>query len=234
MKPSFIFLFLVLVLGLFPLRAVALIESIPLNYVFSPTDGSVRPANTTSPWLVLHLEDGFGPNTVRLTLDASGLSNVEFASNWYVNLNPALNATQLSFSIVSNPTALSLGDIRTGTNAFKADGDGHYDILFDFPPPPGSFPAKLTAGEKVVVDVTRIGGLSLSDFHYQSVESTGNGVYYTAAHIQGIGADSAWIGATELSPPAPIPEPSAYVAFMGGVVLFFAHLRRRIGLSRCA
>ncbi len=190
-------------------------QIIPLNYVFS----GATPA-ASAPWLTLKLEDR-NPTTVRLTMDAAGLSGQEFVSAWYVNFNPVLNATGLNFSIISNPTQLSNGNIDTGTNAFKADGDGKYDILFDFPPPPGAFAAKFTAGEKVVVDVSRASGLSTSDFLYQSVESSGNGVYFTAAHIQGIGNDSAWVGASA------IPEPSTYALMAGGVVLGYVFVRRR-------
>jgi hypothetical protein len=192
--------------------------TIPLNYVFSGT----APA-AASPWLSLILQD-INPTTVRLTMDATGLSNQEFVSAWYVNFNPSLSATGLNFSIIQNPTQLTVVDIGKGTNAFKADGDGFFDILFDFPPPPGSFAAKFTDGEKVIVDVSRAGGLSIADFLYQSVNGpANNNAYFTAAHVQGIGNDSGWVGART----AVIPEPSTYALCAGGLVLGYILVRRR-------
>jgi len=115
-----------------PLQAsVAIFQ---LNTEFS---GATDPQGT-APWLTATFDDSFGgPNTVRLTISAANLVSSEFASELSFNLNPAFDPTDLTFSIVSNPTALALGDIETGINAFTADGDGDYDLLFDFPPPPG-------------------------------------------------------------------------------------------------
>ncbi|HET7536902.1 MAG TPA: hypothetical protein VFJ90_10640 [Candidatus Didemnitutus sp.] len=205
--------------------AAGIVESVPLNFVFS----GVNPTNSTP--LILKLEDGLTLNTVRLTMDATNLGSTEFVSEWYLNLNPAFTPGSLSFSLVSNPTALVLGDIGTGANAFKADGDGFYDVLFAFPPPPGQFSAKFTAGEKVVVDITRASGLSVADFLYSSVNGGGAGTYLSAAHIQGIGSDSAWIGATAAV--GPLPEPSAYASIIGCVMLGVA-LRRKWRSKRYA
>ena len=116
------------------------------------------------PWLTRTLQDGFQPNSVRLTFDAINLVGNEFVSAWYFNLNPDLNPTTLSFSLVSNPTALTVSSIGAGSNTFKAGSGGYYDLLVDFPTPPGAFSAKFTAGEKVIIDVTRSGGLSVGDF----------------------------------------------------------------------
>lgn len=215
---AFAALFACLTLAL-PGRAVVESLALTLDFVFSGD----TPGGTPPLWL--RLQDGPGPNTVRVTLDAGGLVGSEFAAKWYLNLNPAYDPASLGFSLVSNPTALGLGDIQTAANAFKADGDGHYDILVDFPPPPGSFPAKLTAGEAVVLDITRAGGLTLSDFLFESVMSSGNGVYLTAAHVQGIaGGGSAWVGAPAL---VQIPEPSTYALWFTVAVVAVGLFRRR-------
>jgi hypothetical protein len=159
---------------------------------------------------------------VRVTFDAANLVDDEFISGWYLNLNPAFIPVELSFAIINpNPTDLTLTNIATGLNAFQADGNGRYDVFFDFPPPPGSFAAKFTSGEKVIVDVTRAAGLTVSDFLYESATGGGNGVHYAAAHVQGIGNDSGWVGATA------IPEPSAYAAALSGLALVGALVFRK-------
>ncbi len=216
-------------LSLFALAVPALsvnasVATMNLEYIFS---GLPTQPQGTLPWLSVKLEDGGGlaANTVRLTFDATNLYGTEFASHWYMNLKPALNAGDLSLSLVANPTGLTLSNIEKGVNAFKADGDGYYDLHFDFPPPPGNFASKFTTGEKFVVDVSLTNGLSVSDFFYQSVNSTSNGTYYSAAHIQGIdGSDntSVWVGAT-----AVIPEPSTYALLLSGAVLAGVAVRRR-------
>jgi hypothetical protein len=196
--------------------AIAATQLLPLNFVFS---GSTPGA--ASPWLSATFEDGPLPDSVRLTLDATNLTGTEFAASWYFNLNPSLDPASLTFSFVSNPTALGLNNIHTGVNAFKADGDGHYDILLDFPPPPGSFAQKFTAGETVILDIQRVGGLTVADFLFESVQSSGNGTYVSAAHVQGLsGGGSAWIGTP---PTAAIPEPPLVAAVLGaGLVLSLA------------
>jgi hypothetical protein len=202
------------------------IESMPLNFTFTGT-AAANPVPLT-----LTLQDGLAPNTVRLTLDATNLSGNEFVSGWYINLNPAFDPSQLTFSFVSNPLppgVFTLSGIQTGTNAFKADGDGFYDILFSLPPPPGGFANEFHSGETMVVDVTRAAGLSVADFNFQSVMGGGTGTYFTAAHIQGVGADgglSNFTGASATPTQTSIPEPSV-VSLCLGLAAFGLYASRR-------
>ena len=191
------------------------IEYLGLNYVFS---GST-PAGSGA-WATVKLQDGLAPHTVRLTFDTSGLAPGEFISNWYLNTNPAYDPPQFTFTLVSNPTGLTLGAIQTGADAFKADGDGQYDVLFAFPS--SGTGQRLVGGMQVVVDVSRPAGLSVSDFLFQSTPDGGAGTYYSAAHIQNIGSNSGWVGANTPTPISPIPEPSAYAAVLGILALLLS------------
>jgi len=159
----------------------------------------------TPPFLTATFDDSFGgPNTVRLTMSASGLFDIESVANWHFNFDPALDPTQLAFAVVGVPGSTP-NPIQTGVNAFQADGDGMFDILFDFPPPPGSTAARFTAGETVVYDITYSGPIDISSFNHFAAPGPGmnEGPFLSAAQIMRIGpynAGSGWIGA--------VPEPS--------------------------
>lgn len=111
--------------------------------------------------------------------------------------------------------------IGTGVDAFKADGDGWFDILFDFPPPPGSQNARFTAGETVVYDITYTGPIDVNSFDFSSAPGGGNGTFLSAAHVQqtGGGSGSGWIGAA-------VPEPATALLLGGGLVALAAGRRR--------
>jgi len=93
--------------------------------------------------------------------------------------------------------------VDTGVDQFKADGDGLYDILFDFPPPPGDMASRFTTGETVIYDLTYISPIDVSSFDFLSAPDGGAGEFFTAAQIQSIGPGgngSGWIGF--------VPEPA--------------------------
>jgi len=157
----------------------------------------------TPPFLTASFDDSVGgPNDVRLTMSASGLVDVESVVLWFFNFNPALDPTQITFTAVNNAASVP-NSITAGVNAFMADGDGNFDILFDFPPPPGSNAARFTAGETVIYDLTYISPIDVSDFNFFSEMGGGNGSYLTAGHVTRIGPYnnlSGFIGA--------VPEPA--------------------------
>ncbi len=140
-------------------------------------------------------DDGGGSGSVTLTLDLTNLTTSgEFVDAWYFNFDPSLNLSLLSFSYggsSSGPAAT----VSVGTDAFKADGDGYFDILFDFPPPPGS--VHFDAGEVVVYTITSSQPITAQSFNFTSAPGGGNGTFGSAAHVQGIGPDnqdSGWVG----------------------------------------
>jgi hypothetical protein len=170
----------------------------------------------TPPFLTATFDDSFGgPDTVRLTLSAPGLVGSELVALWLFNFDPALDPTLLTF------TPVSVGSINdgatqknTGVDAFMADGDGLFDIQFDFPPPPGQQTARFMTGETLVYDLTYGGGnIDVNSFAFLSQMSAGNGTFFSAAQIQGIGPEgngSGWIGF--------VPEPSTGLLLGLGLV----------------
>ncbi len=221
-------LVLTMALALVATSAQALTVTHGLNVEFS---GATPPSSGTTPWVTASFDDSFGgPNTVRLTMSTPNLSGTEFMSQLYLNFDPTLDPTQLTFTAVdvsdSNPENGDANNgIFTGVNAFQSDGDGIYDILFDFPPPPGGGSDLFTAGETVIYDITYIAPITAASFDYFSYEGGGNGTYLAAAHIQGIGVDgldSGWIGV--------VPEPST--ALLLGLGLAGLGVRRGRAATR--
>lgn len=191
-----------------------------LDFEFS---GGVPPTSGTTPWVTATFDDSFGgANTVRLTMSAPNLtggSGGENIAGLYFNFDPALDPTLLAFSVVDNTDSVP-NSISTGVNAFMADGDGKFDILFDFPPPPGNGASRFTQGETVIYDLTYIAPITASSFAFDSVEGGGNGSYGAAAHILRTGSeglDSGWVGN--------LPEPGTAVLTTVGLLMLLARSR---------
>ena len=164
--------------------------------------GGTAPVSATTPWITATFDDSFGgPNTVRLTMSAPNLTDPESLGGVYLNFDPSLDATLLTFTVVDNSDSPP-NNIFTGVDAFMADGDGKFDIWFDFPQPPGSQNARFKTGESVIYDLTYISAIDANSFIFLSAPGAGNESFAMAGHIQqtGGGVDSGWIG-------APVPEP---------------------------
>jgi hypothetical protein len=152
-----------------------------LNFEFS---GGTTPGGTP-PFVTATFDDSFGgPNDVRLTMSTSGLVGAESVKDWWFNFDPTLNAALLVFTAVNNSASVP-NSVTGGNNMFMSDGSGSYDILFDFPPPPGSSTVRFTAGETIVYDLTYISPIDVTDFNFPSTGGA-NGAYISAAQVQRI------------------------------------------------
>lgn len=208
--------------GLLPLSAAT------VTYNFGDVSAGTAPAGT-APWLQAVFTDAAMPaNTVQLTLSAGNLVGTEFVSNWYFNLNPALDPTALSFSLSgSNPS------VQTGKNAFKAGPTGKYDLLLGFST--ANDGSRFGSGDSLTITITGngIGGLTASDFDFLCTAAGGGGPYTAAAHIQSIdpGGKSGWINpsSTVLTPSdQQVPDGSETAVLLGISLLVIEGLRRQM------
>ncbi len=199
-----------------------------LDFEFS---GAQEPAGAT-PWLTATFDDSFGgASTVRLTMSATNLVGTEFVDEWIFNFDPSLDPTLLTFSAVDNSDSVPIIPTITSADMFKADGDGFFDIMFDFPNDKGD--VRFTAGEEVKYDITYTAPITELSFDFNSTLGGGAGSYLTAAHVQGIASGSGWIGPDGDNGGGGngvIPEPVSLVVWglLGTLGLAVGHRRRRV------
>ena len=186
----------------------------------SPDEGSACPCCPHGDWVTVTISDN-ATGGVLLEIAANNLQNEERVMDLFLNLSPALAAADLQFA---NPVKVvgdyDLPQISLGNNAFKAAGDGYFDIWFRFS---SSMPRSFKAGDLLRYEVTIGGGeFRAEDFNYWShVVDEGAGPFLAAAHILSTGEDaeqSAWIGA--------IPEPAPLAFWITGVLVLLARHRR--------
>jgi len=184
--------------------------------------GATAPVGT-APWLTATITD-VAPNTVRISLAATHLTGSEFVSEWDFNVAGALGAAGLSLSASSDADIASTG-ISLGSDAYKADGDGYFDLSFTW----GN--GQFTTGDSAWFEFTR-SGLTADDFNELSLGS-GNSPdgLITAAHVQAIGpsnSQSGWITGTPYTTTDKVPIPGALVLATAGLGIVGFVRRRKV------
>ena len=208
-------------LGLFSLHASA--ASVTFNYTES--FGAVPP-DGPAPYATAVFDDGNTAGSVTLTMSVAASVNAADVTAMYFNLNPSLDSNDLLFVRTGGDGPIAANTvITTGTDHAQAGGDGDYDILFDFPPPPGQDAAKFNAGETLVYDITGIASLVATDFNFFATPGPGAGnpgPYLSVARFQSTGFDeegSDWVGA--------VPVPAAVWLFGSGLLGLVGVARRK-------
>jgi hypothetical protein len=194
------------------------------NYEFS---NGTAPAGST-PWLTAEFNDLGTTGSVTLTLTATNLTGTESVKEWFLNLDPTLNLSNLSFSVPTKTGSFDDPTISKGTDAFKADGDGYYDINIEFATA-GDNTHRFTAGDSISYIISGIPSLTANSFYFNSTQGGGHGVYLMAAHVQntpGGGSGSGWVAPLQ----NPVPEPSTIILLSIGVfgLLAFAFRQHNI------
>jgi len=193
-------------LGILGLHSLAVADG--FQYDFDHAFSGTPPTSLSAPWTQARFQD-VGPGTVQLTVSNLTLTGSENVDELYFNLAPNLNPQNLNFTYVTGSGGFDLPSFTEGTNAFKADGDGKYDILLSFNHS-GTDQHQFTTGEYFTYNISGISGLTAADFGYLSAPAGGAGPFYAAAHVQRIGPNSfsGWISADMVTPITPIPEPA--------------------------
>jgi hypothetical protein len=133
---------------------------------------------------------------------------------WYFNFSGDPTTLDFSYDSAADVEAAS---IDKGSDAYKADGDGFFDIRFVFDN--GDF----GEGEESVYLITGT-GITADSFDLFSAPGGGNGSWNTAAHVGGIGPCdqySGWIGGSS------VPIPGA-VWLLGSGLIGLVGFRKKL------
>jgi len=148
-------------------------------------------------------DDHGSAGSVDLKLETTGLTSSEYVSSLLFNFAPEANLDDLTFTLEDGIAAT----ISTGADAFSADGEGLFDIMFSWDP--YVFDNK----QEITYTITGIDTLVADDFDFWSTQDSTANIYKTVAYIEGSGGmagDSDGFATT--------PEPSSLMLLGVGLL----------------
>ena len=169
----------------------------------------------TRPYLRLTFDDAAVAGGLRLTAEAPGLGAEEYVTQLNLNLDPALNIIDLTFTnfqlVAGNMFQPTLDK---ATDALEAGGGGLFDAQLNFSDSGGGLSRRWNVGEVWTVDILGA-GLTAASFGFDAALPAPEGAQPLAAHILHFSSaeDRGWLT---------IPEPTAaglLVAGLAGVTL---------------
>jgi hypothetical protein len=223
--------------GLVLMPGLASAGTLEFDFLPANTFSGTAPAGSLT---AVFTDNGDGTVNLKITSSLATGENLDPGKALYLNFKgdgAVTNATKLSFSLVSNTNFSQAATVLTTSKEkdmnFKADGDGHYDILFTYTSSTKAF----TNGEIQTYKISSTAGsISASDFNELSEFPSGSGSWLAAVHVQNTpsgGSGSAFVGGTVPGGGGGgniIPEPSS-MALMGlgglGLAGFLGRIRRK-------
>ena len=206
--------------------AASSVQAAVVTFFYDQSFGTVPPAGS-APYATSTLDDEGTLGSVILTMSVAATVDTADVTAMYFNLDPSLDPDSLIFNRISGtgPTDQNTDIITPATanpNELRAGSDGFYDILFDFPPPPGQQAARFNAGENLVYEISGIAGLTADSFNFFADPGPGStaGPFLSVARFQDTpGGGSDFVGA--------VPIPAAVWLFGSGLLGLVGIARRR-------
>jgi len=182
-----------------------------LNSMFNaPLAEGTAPAGT---WATARFVDVGSDVSLTLSVD-DNLPAGQFIGQFFFNYSGDAS----SLNIIDNGGGATTTTIGQQNDTFRADGDGWYDLWFEFAPAGNN---KLTAGESVNYTIEGVSYLDFNLLSYTPGPGGNPGPFYAAAKLQGIpcgdvndpncqqGTTSAWAAGV-------VPEPVSSTLFLVG------------------
>lgn len=200
------------------LGSAANVAQASIIYGFNTEFSGGTPPSGPAPWLIATFTDTSTPGQVQLTITTAGLTSSEKISALYFNLDPGLNVSDLAFtSLNGGQGTIGYGSLQLGEDAFKADGDGKYDILLSYPTSGATF----NGGDTSSFDITYSGSgaFDAASFNFLSSPAGGHGPFDAAAHVLDTSSTggSGWV-----APVSTVPLPPSLPLLATGLFGFLA------------
>jgi hypothetical protein len=175
-----------------------------------------------TPWASVNITDDGKDVLVSLSI-AQG-NDIGKLTSWYLNYVDTRDVSRLQINGIDT-AAVQTWSANTGINAFKADGDGTYDIRFNFAKKGNVF----ESGESLQFRISSTDGTDLNPEDFDNLSVGGaKGSFHTAAHVQALSdGNSGWVGDPRTPPVNDVPDGSWTVTLLGMSVVTVEFLRRK-------
>jgi hypothetical protein len=184
------------------------VSAAPVIFVFSGADFSVDPTHNTGGSLTVTISDIMGG--VQLQIDNNLVDAGAFPREFYFNTTAAPLAGAVGSCVACGAIGAPLL-FSFGTDAYKADGDGLYDIHIQMDNAPPA--ERLTPGESATLKIlSGTAGFNAASFLTLSAPDGGHGPFLAAVHVQELPNG----GGDWLAPSA--PEPGLLLLFGMGLI----------------